>query len=220
MKNQLKYLFIFGSIFLFAAVLFAQRQAASNLDCPYCDLSGKDYSGQDLTNANLIGAQLTGANFSGATLNGAQFLLADLSGANFGKSKIGSSSKGPANFSAANLTKASFNGASIGNVSFQYTDLSCTDFSNTDLTKALFGVQLKFNSSTSCKPKFSNCKIDCEFPWYWDQFDMTGTNLPNCRNSKIKSSDNNGDSEYEKSNIQSASRTVSISATFPRKYRQ
>ena len=148
--------------------------------CPYCDLSGMDYSGQDLTNANLSYADLSGANFSNAILKGAILTNADLSGANFENAELGSSDRPGTNLIGANLTQASFNGTSFGKSNLQFAEITCADFSKSDISKAKFGPVLLFDEDASCKISFRNATVNCDFVDYWDKFDLSGATLPDC----------------------------------------
>ena len=166
--------------------LWRAEEEPSRLICPNCDLSGKDFSDQDLSNANLAYANLKGANFEGATLEGAMLANADLENANLENAILGSSEKGPTVFVGARLREANFDGADLGDSDFQYADISCANFSNTDIRQALFGPALQFDKS-DCRPIFQNTVMNCEFPAYWDQLDLTGATMPDCSSSPTRS---------------------------------
>ena len=167
-------------LFVIGFSLWTSPKEKVDLICPYCDLSGKDFSGMDLTNANLHHAILVGANFNGAKLNGVVFAGADLRNATFENARMGSSDKGPTDLSGANLQLANFDKAKLGYSDFQYTDITCANFSNTDISECVFGPRLNFQAKPNCQPSFRNAVMNCDFPTYWEQIDISGATLPTC----------------------------------------
>ncbi|RDB02588.1 pentapeptide repeat-containing protein [Runella aurantiaca] len=134
MKTTLQFSWV---LFIFLSQIL---QAQTPFNCPYCDLSGQDFSGKNLQDANLLGAKLDNVNLQGADLTGAYLSRASLQGANLQQAKMGTSTKGVSNFSLADLTNANFAGASIGATVFFHATLNNTNFSNTDLSQAKFGI--------------------------------------------------------------------------------
>ena len=86
--------------------------------CPYCDLSGADFSGLVLSAATLYNANLTNANFSGAQLHLADFRNANLTNANLTNAYLKFSVLTKANFTNANLLGADLTNALLGGAIF------------------------------------------------------------------------------------------------------
>ena len=163
-------LFIILPVFLF----FQSRvgYAQTRMDCPFCVLTGRDFSGQDLTDANFNGAILDGANFTGAILNGVMLNDASLAGANFRGAHLDPSSYGPANLSGANLTNANFQNASMTGAVLEYADMSGTIFAGANLTRSLPGLAIRFDGGAK-PPNFRGARIGCEYRLFESVIDLT-----------------------------------------------
>ncbi len=128
---------VFTIFFIFSGKLLLAQTAS---DCPYCDLTGQDFSGQNLQNVNFLGAKLDNANFQGTDLTGAYLSNASLQNANFQQATLGNTSKGVSNLCLTNLTGANFSGATIGKTLFYHATVTNANFSNTNLSQARFGT--------------------------------------------------------------------------------
>lgn len=149
--------------------------------CPFCDLRGKSFAGQDLTDANFTGANLLGVDFSNAVLNGAMFSKANLTAANFTGSELNRSSKGPINFSSANLTDAKFTEASMKFAVLTHATLTGADFGRADLTSADFGHHIKFETRRNkSEPSFERTRLDCNMKLWSNQLDFSKAKFPKC----------------------------------------
>jgi len=84
------------------------------LKCPYCDLSGADFSDLKLSTADLRNANLTGAD-----LRNAKLWLADLRNANFTGADLRNANLTGAFFRNANLTGADLTGADLKRASIE-----------------------------------------------------------------------------------------------------
>lgn len=170
--------FMFSLLFL---SLFLSTQAQTDGDCPFCDLRGQSFVGQDLTNANFNGAILDGADFTNATLNGAIFVDASLSKVNFTSAKLDESGNGPANFSSSNLTNAIFTESSLKGAIFSYANISGANFTGADLTNAKPGMELKVSITGSGSiPIYSKAKLSCEFKRFNHILDFSEAMFPEC----------------------------------------
>lgn len=148
--------------------------------------NGHDYHGLTLALCNFTGLDLTNANFNGATLTGVVFIKTNLTGADFSGATFADSGNAslPTDFSFANLTNAKFIGAKfIGTTYLTYATLTCADFSQTDINtgNAIFGdTPLAIDTTRSCRTKFQQTTMNCEFVAQWNRLDLTGAQIAAC----------------------------------------
>jgi uncharacterized protein YjbI with pentapeptide repeats len=155
--------------------------------CPSSLTAGAhDYHGLTLTRCSFSGLDLSNANFQGATLTAVVFIKANLTGADFSDAVFADSGSAtfPNDFSFANLDGASFARARFNGPTYlTYANLPCADFSNARLDggNAIFGDQpLQLATSGSCRTKFQNATMNCEFVPQWGQLDLTGADISAC----------------------------------------
>ncbi|WHZ23878.1 MAG: hypothetical protein OJF47_002990 [Nitrospira sp.] len=147
---------------------------------------GHDYHGLELALCSFSGMDLTNANFAGATLTGVVFIKTNLTGADFSGATFADSGNAtlPTDFSFANLTNAKFIGAKFNGTTYlTYATLTCADFSQTNINNgnAIFGdAPLVIDTSQSCRTKFQQTTMDCEFVAQWKQLDLTGAQISAC----------------------------------------
>ncbi|MES2787570.1 MAG: pentapeptide repeat-containing protein [Pseudomonadota bacterium] len=182
---------VFVAAVALAAGSVAQTPAPGVFQAATCPTSpsgavGKSFRGQTLSLANFSRMDLRNADFSGSTLKGVMFLGANLTGANFSGATITASDKPtrPTDFTLANLDTACFVGAVFKAPTYlTHSTLRCADFSSTDLSNgnAIFGEELlHIDFSRSCRARFRNTKMNCEFVDQWNQLDLTGAQVSAC----------------------------------------
>jgi uncharacterized protein YjbI with pentapeptide repeats len=164
--------------------------ATSSGPAPACPASlvanGHDYHGLSLTMCNFTGQDLTKANFNGATLTGVIFIKTNLTGADLSGATFTDSGNAalPTDFSFANLTNAQFIGAKFNSPTYlTYATMTCADFSQTDINNgnAIFGDSpLVIDTSQSCRTKFQQTTMNCEFVPQWKELDLTGAQISAC----------------------------------------
>ncbi|MDI3467216.1 MAG: hypothetical protein OJF50_006037 [Nitrospira sp.] len=148
--------------------------------------NGHDYHGLALTLCSFSGQDLTNANFNGATLTGVVFIKTNLTGADFSGATFADSGNAslPTDFSFANLTNAKLIGAKFNGTTYlTYTTLTCADFSHTDINtgNAIFGDSpLTIDTTQSCRTKFQNTTMNCEFVAQWNRLDLNGAQIAAC----------------------------------------
>ncbi|MCF6299920.1 MAG: pentapeptide repeat-containing protein [Proteobacteria bacterium] len=188
-----KYIFKRRFSLLILSLFFSIAQAKTvTVNCPNCDLKGKDYSGKSLSNSNFSGADLTGANFANSNLDGVNFQNANLTDANFSKASINadlSDNSIPSMFQSANLKNTNFTSAKLNSVDFQYTSMSCTNFSKINAKNAVFGYLMHINDEVGCKTSFAKAKISCEIAAHASELDLTDVDIPACRHQDHKPTD-------------------------------
>ncbi|MDN5938870.1 MAG: pentapeptide repeat-containing protein [Salinisphaera sp.] len=183
---------------LLTAILFLTGRAmsaAAVAPTPACPASlvagGHDYHGLTLTMCNFTGQDLTNANFNGATLTAVIFIKTILTGADFTGATFADSGNAtlPTDFSFATLTNAKFIGAKFNGATYlTYATLTCADFSSPasgtmDLNNgnAIFGDDpLVIDTSQSCRTKFQQTIMNCEFVAQWNQLDMSNAKIAAC----------------------------------------
>lgn len=164
--------------------------ATSSGPPPACPASlvanGHDYHGLSLAMCNFTGQDLTKANFNGATLTGVIFIKTNLTGADFSGATFADSGNAalPTDFSFGNLTNAQFIGAKFNGPTYlTYATMTCADFSQTDINNgnAIFGDSPLVNdTSQSCRTKFQQTTMNCEFVPQWNELDLTGAQIAAC----------------------------------------
>lgn len=166
------------------AVGAARALAAS---CPASLVAGvHDYHGLALVKCNFKGLDLSQANFNGATLIGVVFIRTNLTGADFSGATIADSQNPalPTDFSFATLNNAKFIKTVFNGPTYlTYSTLTCADFSQTNINNgnAIFGDSpLTIDTAQSCRTKFQNTTMNCEFVAQWNQLDLTGANIAAC----------------------------------------
>jgi uncharacterized protein YjbI with pentapeptide repeats len=148
----------------------------------------RDFSGKRWSDVNFSNQDLTNANFSNATFERVAFQRANLTGANFTGAKFVDGSGGQTvrttDFSFATLDRACFQGAQFAATTyFTYASLSCADFSQTDLSggRAIFGADpLRLGTDTTCRSRFRQAVLNCEFIDQWKLLDLTGATIGAC----------------------------------------
>jgi len=147
-----------------------------------------DYHGLTLAFCSFSGQNLTNANFNGATLTGVMFLKTNLTGADFSGVTFTDSGNAalPTDFTFANLTNAKFVNAKFNGTTYlTYATLTCADFSSTNINTgtAIFGDSpLVIDSKQSCRVKFQNTTMNCEFVGQWSRLDLTNAIIAACTN--------------------------------------
>jgi uncharacterized protein YjbI with pentapeptide repeats len=148
--------------------------------------NGHDYHGLTLALCSFSGMDLTNATFNGATLTGVVFIKTNLTGADFSGATFADSGNAtlPTDFTFANLTNAKLIGAKFnGATYFTYSTLTCADFSQTNINNgnAIFGdTPLAIDTAQSCRTKFQNTTMNCEFVAQWNRLDLTGAQISAC----------------------------------------
>jgi uncharacterized protein YjbI with pentapeptide repeats len=154
------------------ASLAAVAQGA--LSCPYCDMTGAIFTGQDLTDANLTGAILVGANFRGAKLKGVALIGANLENADLQNADLGASGLGTADLSRANLTGANLTGAKMDGADLQFARLGGANFESADLRTAIFGPRINTEHPAGLKVSFRGAQMRHEFMLDGQRMDTSG----------------------------------------------
>ena len=155
--------------------------------CPASlDLNGNDYHGLTISLCNFSSMDLRNANFKGATLLGVLFIKSNLAGADFSGATFwdGTDPSLPNDFTFANLTGVKFVGAKFtGTTYFTHATVTCADFSQTILNNgnAVFGdLPLVMAPPQSCRTKFQQSTMNCEFVAQWAQLDLTDAVISAC----------------------------------------
>lgn len=155
--------------------------------CPASlDPNGNDYHGLTISLCNFSSMDLRNANFKGATLLGVLFIKSNLAGADFSGATFwdGTDPSLPNDFTFANLTGVKFIGAKFtGTTYFTHATVTCADFSQTILNNgnAVFGdLPLVMAPPQSCRTKFQQSTMNCEFVAQWAQLDLTGAVISAC----------------------------------------
>ena len=125
-----------------------QAVKAGKQDCPFCDLSGADFTGVKITGVDLSGANLTDANLSGAAftkvdLSGADLTAVTVKGTDFSDSNL----KG-ADLDQVDLTKAVLVGTKLESA---YCDWATKLPEITGMVCEGVAIQRKIDTSTKRK---------------------------------------------------------------------
>lgn len=148
--------------------------------------NGHDYHGLTLALCSFSGQDLTNANFTDATLTGVVFIKTNLTGADFSGTTFADSGNASlqTDFTIANLTNAKFVGAKFNGTTYlTYAKLICADFSQTDINNgnAVFGdTPLAIDTTQSCRTKFQQTTMNCEFVAQWNRLDLSSAKIAAC----------------------------------------
>ena len=176
---------VMASIAIAGRVASQPAPGSSPDPCP-TSAASHDFQAKRFLNCNFSGWDLTDADFRGARLQNVAFVRTNLAGAKFDGATIESNVGDPAllsSFVFANLAGASFNGATFVNpIYFSYAALTCADFSATAIGNAIFSEEpLIFDRTSSCRLKFREVKMTCDFVNDWNYFDLTGADVSACK---------------------------------------